>query len=44
MVGKHPKYVKELLGHASENFIPDTYSHVIEGMHGGLGYAMDDVP
>jgi integrase len=28
----HPKYVQELLGHASITIILDTYSHVIEGM------------
>ncbi len=43
MAGKHPKYVQELLGHASINITLDTYSHVIEGMDGGLGDAMDEV-
>jgi integrase len=43
MAGKHPKYVQELLGHASINVTLDTYSHVIEGMDGGLGDAMDEV-
>jgi len=38
MVGKHPKYVQELLGHIAL----DTYSHVIEGMDGGLADAMDE--
>ena len=42
MAGKHPKYVQELLGHASINITLDTYSHVIEGMDGGLAAAMDD--
>jgi integrase len=42
MTGKHPKYVQELLGHASINITLDTYSHVIEGMDGGLADAMDD--
>jgi integrase len=42
MAGKHPKYVQELLGHASINITLDTYSHVIEGMDGGLADAMDD--
>jgi integrase len=42
MAGKHPKYVQELLGHASISITLDTYSHVIEGMDGGLGDAMDD--
>ena len=42
MAGKHPKFVQELLGHASINITLDTYSHVIEGMDGGLADAMDD--
>jgi integrase len=42
MAGKHPKYVQELLGHASINITLDTYRHVIEGMDGGLGEAMDE--
>ncbi|MDQ3862461.1 MAG: tyrosine-type recombinase/integrase, partial [Actinomycetota bacterium] len=42
MAGKHPKYVQELLGHASINIPVDTYSHVIEGIDGGLVEAMDD--
>lgn len=42
MVGKHPKYVQELPGHASISITLDTYSHVIEGMDGGLGDAMDE--
>jgi integrase len=41
VAGKHPKYVQELLGHASNSITLDTYSHVIEGMDGGLGGAMD---
>jgi integrase len=41
VAGKHPKYVQELLGHASISITLDTYSHVIEGMDGGLGDAMD---
>jgi integrase len=40
--GKHPKYVQERLGHASISITLDTYSHVIEGMDGGLADAMDD--
>jgi integrase len=43
MAGKHPKYVQELLGHASISITLDTYSHVIEGMDGGLADAMDEV-
>jgi integrase len=42
MAGKHPKYVQELLGHTSINITLDTYSHVIEGMDGGLADAMDE--
>ncbi len=42
MAGKHPKYVQELLGHASINITLDTYSHVIEGMDRGLAEAMDE--
>ena len=42
MAGKHPKYVQELLGHASIYITLDTYSHVIEGMDGGLAETMDD--
>jgi integrase len=42
MAGKHPKYVQELLGHASISITLDTYSHVIEGMDGGLADATDD--
>jgi integrase len=41
MAGKHPKYVQELLGHASVSITLDNYSHAIEGMDGGLGDAMD---
>jgi integrase len=42
VAGKHPKYVQELLGHASRTITLDTYSHVIEGMDGGLADAMDE--
>jgi integrase len=38
----HPKYVQELLGHASIAQTLDTYSHVIEGMDGGLTDAIDE--
>jgi integrase len=37
----HPKYVQELLGHASISQTLDTYSHVLKGMDGGIGSAMD---
>ena len=36
MAGKHPKYIQELLGHASISLTLDTYSHVIEGMDDAL--------
>jgi integrase len=42
MASKHPKYVQELLGHSSISITLDTYSHVIEGMDGGLAEAMDE--
>lgn len=38
----HPKYVQELLGHASIAQTLDTYSHVIKGMDGGIGGVMDE--
>ena len=38
----HPKYVQELLGHASISQTLDTYSHVLKGMDGGVGGAMDE--
>ena len=38
----HPKYVQELLGHASIALTLDTYSHVIPGMDSGTASAMED--
>jgi integrase len=38
----HPKYVQELLGHASIALTLDTYSHVVPGMDGGTASAMDE--
>jgi integrase len=38
----HPKYVQELLGHASIALTLDTYSHVLPGMDGGTASAMED--
>ena len=38
----HPKYVAEMLGHASIALTLDKYSHVIPGMDGGTGSAMDE--
>lgn len=37
----HPKYVQELLGHASIALTLDTYTHVLPGM-GGASKAMDE--
>ena len=42
MAGKHPKFVQEMFGHRNISITLDTYSHVIEGMDGGLGDAMDE--
>jgi site-specific recombinase XerD len=42
VAGKHPKYVQELLGLSSISITLDTYSHVTEGMNGGLADAMDE--
>ena len=42
MAGKHPKFVQEMFGHANISITLDTYSHVIEGMDGGLADALDD--
>jgi integrase len=38
----HPKYVQELLGHASISQTLDTYSHVLPGMRGGIADAIED--
>ena len=38
----HPKYVQELLGHASIALTLDTYSHVLPGMDSGTASAMED--
>jgi integrase len=38
----HPKYVQELLGHASIAQTLDTYSHVLPNMDGGIGDAIND--
>jgi integrase len=38
----HPKYVQELLGHASIAQTLDTYSHVLPGMGRGAIDAMED--
>ena len=41
-MGQHPKYVQELLGHATIAITLDTYSHMLPGMGDGLADAMDD--
>jgi integrase len=38
----HPKYVQELLGHASITLTLDTYSHVLPGMDGAAASAMHE--
>jgi integrase len=40
--GTHPKYVQELLGHATVAITLDTYSHVIPGMSDHTARAMQD--
>jgi integrase len=40
--GTHPKYVQELLGHATIAITLDTYSHVIPGMGDQTARAMQD--
>jgi integrase len=39
----HPKFVQELLGHASVAFTLDTYSHMLPSMGGEVATAMEDV-
>jgi integrase len=39
----HPKYVQELLGHATVAITLDTYSHVIPGMGNHTARALVDV-
>jgi integrase len=36
---KHPKFIRKRLDHTSMDITLDTYSHVIEGMGGGLADA-----
>jgi integrase len=40
--GQHPKFVQEMLGHATIAITLDTYSHVLPGMSDGLASAMDE--
>jgi integrase len=40
--GQHPKFVQEMLGHATIAITLDTYSHVLPGMSDGLADAMDE--
>jgi integrase len=42
--GVHPKFVQELLGHATIAITLDTYSHVILGMGDPTARAMEDAP
>jgi len=41
--GVHPKFVQELLGHATIAITLDTYSHVLPGMGRQVSLAMQDV-
>jgi integrase len=41
--GVHPKFVQELLGHATIAITLDTYSHVMPGMGDQTAMAMEDV-
>ena len=38
----YAKYIQELLGHASIALTLDTYPHVLKGMDGGIGGAVDE--
>ncbi len=40
--GVHPKFVQELLGHATIAITMDTYSHVLPGMGDAAAGAMDE--
>lgn len=40
--GVHPKFVRELLGHATIAITLDTYSHVMPGMGDATARAMED--
>jgi len=40
--GVHPKFVQELLGHATIAITLDTYSHVMPGMGHATAKAMED--
>jgi integrase len=40
--GTHPKFVQELLGHATVAITLDTYSHVMPGMSDQTARAMQD--
>ena len=40
--GVHPKYVQELLGHATIAITLDTYSHVLPGMDDGIAESMEE--
>jgi len=38
--GQHPKFVQEMLGHATIAITLDTYSHVLPGMGGQTAEAL----
>ncbi len=40
--GVHPKFVQELLGHATISITLDTYSHVLPSMSDQTATAMED--
>ena len=40
--GTHPKFVQELLGHATVAITLDTYSHVMPGMSDQIARAMQE--
>jgi integrase len=42
MAGTHPRFVREMFGHANISITLDIYSYVIEGMDGELADAIDD--
>ena len=42
MKNAHPKFIQELLGHASVAITLDTYSHVLPTMQESAAKAMED--
>ena len=41
--GVHPKFVQELLGHATIAITLDTYSHILPGMGDQTRLAIEDI-